>query len=44
MEEASLYAVFVVIGIQGVRVLVRPTLVDGIVLIASVVAVVPRIL
>ncbi|MBS3938007.1 MAG: hypothetical protein KGZ50_05505 [Peptococcaceae bacterium] len=35
------YALAVVVGVQGVRLLVRPTIIDGIVFVACVVAMAP---
>ena len=43
IDEVSFYALVTVVVLQGVRLLVRPTLIDGVVFIASVVVIVPRV-
>ncbi|MBS3872599.1 MAG: hypothetical protein KGZ92_04855 [Firmicutes bacterium] len=39
--DTEFYAMAVIVGVQGVRLLVRPTIVDGIIFVACVVAMAP---
>ena len=43
INECSYYAVFGVVAVQGMRLLIRPTLIDGVVFIAAIFALLPSV-